>query len=74
MQVQKALNRMEILEKEMQRVRRSLISQVEISLTRQKKTMHKAALDFLNLKNIPDRIELGSVELIRKERKHARGY
>ncbi len=65
---------METLEKEMQRVRRSLISQVGISLTRQKKAMHKAALDFLNLKNIPDRIELGSVELIRKERKHARGY
>ncbi len=74
MQIQKALNRMEILEKEMQRVRRSLISHVEISLTRQKKTMHKAALDFLNLKNMPDIIELGSVELIRKERKHARGY
>ncbi len=74
MQVQKVLNRMEILEKEMHKVRRSLYSQIEVSITRPKKTMHRAALDFLKLKDIPDRIEISSVELVRKERKHARGY
>lgn len=74
MQVQKVLNRMEILEKEMHKVRRSLYPQIEVSITRPKKAMHRAALDFLKLKDIPDRIEISSVELVRKERKHARGY
>ncbi len=74
MQVQKALNRMEKLEKEMQEIRRSLYSQIEVSLTKSKKKMHKAALDFLKLKDLPDEIEISSVELVRKERKHGRGY
>ncbi len=65
---------MEILEKEMHKVRRSLYPQIEVSITRPKKAMHRAALDFLKLKDIPDRIEISSVELVRKERKHARGY
>ena len=74
MQVQKALNRMRKLEKEMQELRRGLYSQMGVSSIKPKKAMHKAALDFLKLKDIPDKIEISSVELVRKERKHARGY
>ena len=74
MQVQKALNRMEKLEKEMHEVRRSLYSQLGVSLTKSKRRMHNAALDFLKIKEIPDKIEIDSVDLVRKERKHARGY
>ena len=73
MQVQKVLNRMKLLENEMEKVRRSLYSQIEVSITRPK-VMHRAAIDFLKLKEIPDKIEMSSVELVRKERKHARGY
>jgi len=62
------------LEKEIQELRRGLYSPAEVSSIKPKKAMHKAALDFLKLKDIPDKIEISSVELIRKERKHARGY
>ncbi len=74
MQARKVLNRIKKLEKEMQELRRGLYSQMEVSSIKPKKAMHKAALDFLKLKDIPDKIEINSVELIRKERKHARGY
>ncbi len=74
MQAQKMLNRMKKLEKEMQEISRSLYSQIGASLTVPKKRMHKAALDFLKLKEIPDKTEISSVELVRKERKHARSY
>jgi len=65
---------MEKLEKEMHEVRRSLYSQLGVSLTKSKRRMHNAALDFLKIKEIPDKIEIDSVDLVRKERKHARGY
>ena len=74
MQSRRVLNRMKKLEKELQELRRGLYSQMEVSSIKSKKAMHKAALDFLKLKDIPDKIEINSVELIRKERKHARGY
>ncbi|MDP3104092.1 MAG: hypothetical protein Q8M95_05740 [Candidatus Methanoperedens sp.] len=74
MQVQKALTRMKTLEKEVWKLRKSIYSQTEGSIIKPKKVMHKAALDFLKLKNIPDTIEINSVELVRNERKHARGY
>ncbi len=74
MQVQKVLKRMNKLEKEIQELRQGLYSQIEISSIKPKKTMNKAALDFLKLKDIPDKIEISSVELVRKERKHAKGY
>jgi len=51
--------------------------QVQKVLTRMKKLekeMHKAALDFLKLKDIPDKIEISSVEMAISERKHAQGY
>lgn len=65
---------MKRLEKELRELRRGLYSQMEVSSIKPKKAMHKAALDFLKLKDIPDKIEISSVELVRKERKHARGY
>ncbi len=74
MHVQKVLNRMKKLETEMQELRRGLYSQMEFSSIKPKKTMHKAALEFLKLKDIPDKIEINSIEMVRKERKHARGY
>ena len=74
MQVQKVLSRMKKLEKEMRELRQNLYSNREISAIKPKKEMHKAATNFLKLKDVPDKIEFGSVELIRKERKHARGY
>jgi hypothetical protein len=74
MQAQKVLSRMDKLEKEMSEIRRSLHTQIEISLTNSKSKMHKAALDFIKLEDIPDTFEIGSVELVRQERKHARGY
>lgn len=74
MQIQKVLNRVENLEKEIQKVKRSLYSYTEISRIKSKKRMHKAALDFLKLQDIPDKIKIEAVELVRQERKHARGY
>ena len=74
MQVQKVLGRMRKLEKEMRELRRGLYSQIEVSVIKPKRGMHRAALDFLKLKEIQDKIEISSVELVRKERKHARGY
>ena len=74
MQVQKVLSRMKKLEKEMRELRQNLYSNREISAIKPKKGMHKAATNFLKLKDVPDKIEFCSVELIRKERKHARGY
>lgn len=74
MQVQKLMSRMKKLEKEMQELRSSIYSNVKVSRIKSKTRMHKAALDFLILKNIPDKLELDSVEMIRNERKHARGY
>ncbi|NJD53694.1 MAG: hypothetical protein FIB07_12600 [Candidatus Methanoperedens sp.] len=65
---------MKKLEKEMQELRSSIYSNVKVSRIKSKTRMHKAALDFLILKNIPDKLELDSVEMIRNERKHARGY
>ncbi|VVB88409.1 Uncharacterised protein [uncultured archaeon] len=66
--------RMKKLEKEMRELKSSLYSQIDVSSIKPKKVMHKAATDFLKLKDIQDNIEVNSVELIRKERKHARGY
>ena len=74
MQVQKVLTRMKKLEKEMQELRKGIYSQTRVSAVKPKKAMHKAALDFLKLKDIPDKIEISSVEMVRNERKHARGY
>ena len=74
MQVQKVLGRIKKLEKEMQELRRGLYSQIEVPIVKQKREMHKAALDFLKLKEVQDKIELSAVELVRKERKHERGY
>lgn len=68
------MSRMKKLEKEMQELRSSIYSNVKVSRIKSKTRMHKAALDFLILKNIPDKLELDSVEMIRNERKHARGY
>jgi len=65
---------MKKLEKEMQELRKGIYSQTRDSADKPKKAMHKAALDFLKLKDIPDNIEISSVEMIRTERKHARGY
>jgi len=72
MQVQKVLTRMKKLEKEMQELRKGIYSQTRV--VKPKKAMHKAALDFLKLKDIPDKSEISSVEMVRTERKHARGY
>lgn len=74
MQAQKVLTRMKKLEKEMQELKKSIYSQTRVCAVIPKKTMHKAALDFLKLKDIPDKIEISSVEMVRTERKHARGY
>ena len=74
MQVQKVLTRMKKLEKDMQELRKGIYSQTRVSEVKSKKAMHKAALDFLKLKDIPDKIEISSVEMVRTERKHARGY
>ncbi len=74
MQSQKVLTRMKKLEKEIRELRIGIYSQTGISMVKPGKAMHKAALDFLKLKDIPDKIEISSVELVRKERKHARGY
>lgn len=74
MQAKRVLARMKKLEKEMQELRRGLYSRLEETASKPKKAMHRAATEFLELKNIQDKIEAGSVELIRKERKHARGY
>jgi len=74
MQIQKVLNRIEFLEKEMQKVKRSMYSYTEVSRIKSKKRMHNAALNFLKLQDIPDKIKMDSVELVRRERKHARGY
>ncbi|HEY9205925.1 MAG TPA: hypothetical protein VIO58_08385 [Candidatus Methanoperedens sp.] len=74
MQGQKALNRMKRLEKEMHELKCSIYSQMKASSITGKRKMHNAALGFLKLKDIPDKIELSSVELVRKERKHGRGY
>jgi len=73
MQIQKVLDRVEDLEKEIQKVKRSLFPHIEISPI-SKKRMHDAALDFLKLQEIPDIIDIDSVELVRRERKHAGGY
>ncbi len=74
MQGQKVLNRMKRLEKELHELKRGLHSQMKVSSITGKRGMHNAALGFLKLKDIPDKIEISSVELVRKERKHARGY
>jgi hypothetical protein len=74
MQVQKVLTRMKKLEKEMQELKKGIYSQTRVCAVKPKKAMHKAALDFLKLKDIPDKIEINSVEMVRTERKHARGY
>ena len=74
MQFQKVLSRMKKLEKEMRELRNGIYSQTEVSIIKPKEVMHKAAIDFLKLKDIPDKIEISSVELMRNERKHARGY
>ncbi len=74
MQAKRVLARMKKLEKEMQELRRGLYSHFEVSASKPKKAMHRAATEFLELKSIQDKIEMSSVELIRKERKHARGY
>jgi hypothetical protein len=74
MQSQKVLTRMKKLEKEIRELRIGINSQTGISIVKPRTEMHKAALDFLKLKDIPDKIEISSVELVRKERKHARGY
>ncbi len=74
MQIQNVLSRMKKLEKEIQELRKGLYSQMRVSSIKPKKSMHKAALDFLKLKDAPDKIEINSFELVRKERKHARGY
>lgn len=74
MQALRVLARMKKLEKEMQELRRGLYSRLEVTASKPKKAMHRAATEFLELKNIQDKIEASSVELIRKERKHARGY
>lgn len=74
MQVQNVLTRMKKLEKEMQELKKGLYSQTRVSAAKPKKWMHKAALDFLKLKDIPDKIEISSIEIVRTERKHARGY
>lgn len=74
MQTRRVLARMKKLENEIQELRRGLYSHLEVSASKSKKEMHRAASEFLELKNIQDIIEAGSVELIRKERKHARGY
>ena len=74
MQTRRVLAMMKKLEKEIQELRRGLYSHLEVSASKSKKGMHRAATEFLELKNIRDKIEAGSVELIRKERKHARGY
>ncbi len=74
MRIQKVLNRVESLEKEILKVKRNLYSCTEVSHIKSKKRMHNAALDFLKLQDIPDIIKLDSVELVRQERKHARGY
>lgn len=71
MQVQKVLGRMRKLEKEMHELRRGLYSRTEVHIVKQKRGMHRAALDFLKLKEIQDKIEISAVELVRKERKHA---
>lgn len=73
MQVQRVLTRLKKLEKEMQELRKGIHSQTRVSAVKPN-AMHKAALDFLNLKDIPDKIEISSVEMVRAERKHARGY
>ncbi len=59
---------------ELQELKRGLYSQMKASSITGKRKMHSAALDFLKLKDIPDKIENSSVELVRKERKHGRGY
>ena len=74
MQAKRVLARMKKLEKEMQELRRGLYSHLEVTASKPKKAMHRAATEFLELKNVQDKFEAGSVELIRKERKHARGY
>ena len=74
MQAKRVLARMKKLEKEMQELRRGLYSHLEVSASKPKKAMHRAATEFLELKNIQEKIDADSVELIRKERKHARGY
>ncbi len=74
MQAQKVLNRMKRLEKELHELKRGLYSQMKVSSITGKRRMHNAALGFLKLKDIPDKIEISSVELVRKERKHGRGY
>ncbi len=71
MQIRKALNQVERLEKEILEVKRSLYSSSEFSRIKSKKRMHSAALDFLKLQDIPDKIKIDSVELVRQERKHA---
>ena len=74
MQTQRFLNRVEKLEKEIQKVKRSLYACTKVSSIKSKKRMHNAALDFLKLQDIPDKIKIDSVEQVRRERKHARGY
>ncbi len=74
MQIRKVLNRVESLEKEILAVKLSLYSSTEVSRIKSKRRMHNAALDFLKLADIPDKIKIDSVELVRQERKHARGY
>ncbi len=48
-------------------VRRSLYSRLGVSLTKSKRRMHNAAPDFLKIKEIPDKVEIDSVDLVRKE-------
>ena len=74
MKIQRVLNRVEKLEKEIQKVKRSLYTYTEVSRIKSKNRMHNAALDFLKLQDSPDKIKIDSVELVRGERKHARGY
>jgi hypothetical protein len=74
MQTQKVMSRMKKLEKEMQELRCNIYSNIKVSGIKSKKEMHKAAQDFLKLKDIPDKPGFDSVEMIRSERKHARGY
>jgi hypothetical protein len=47
---------------------------VTIPGTLPKKRMPNATLEFLKLQEAPDKIKIDSVELVRQERKHARGY
>ncbi|MFZ3384518.1 MAG: hypothetical protein WA144_11395 [Candidatus Methanoperedens sp.] len=46
---------MKKLEKEMQELKKGIYSQTRVTAVKPKKAMNKAALDFLKLKDIPDK-------------------